>query len=327
MRGPSLHGIVRTLGGELYAGGARAVVPGPGHSPDDRSVSLWLQGDRVVIHCFAGDDWRDVQAELARLGLVDASGRIAGSAGFQQPTRASDRPSAATRTAAAAGLWAAGTPVAGTLSGKYLAARGVAPPAAGLRHHPGVAAAVYADQGPRRPALLAAIQEPEHGELVGVELTYLSPGGARAPIAVPRKTIGLRPAGAAIQLAPAAPRLLVGEGVFSCLSASEVFGLPAWALMSVGNLRRWRPPPEVRFVLIAGDRGLAGEASATQLVRALREKGVQCAVRLPEEPHGDWNEAAVARKAEEKKAGPGGVAVAGGWSAPRAWNLRHDRRS
>jgi hypothetical protein len=312
MRGSSLHAIARALGGEVYAGGLRAVVPGPGHSPDDRSVSLWLQGDRVIIHCFAGDDWREVQAELALRGLVDASGRIAGSAAFQLPTRASDRPSAAARTAVAARLWAAGAPVAGTLSGKYLAARGVAPAAEGVRHHSGVAAAVYADQGPRRPALLAAIQEPEHGRLVGVELTYLSAGGARAAIAVPRKTIGLRPAGAAIRLAPAGPRLLVGEGLFSCLSASEVFGLPAWALMSVGNLRRWRPPPAVRFVLIAGDRGRVGEASATQLARALREIGVVCAVRLPAAPHGDWNEAAVARKAEERKAGPDGMAVAGG---------------
>ena len=59
----SLQTIVRTLGGDLYDRGRRANVPAPGHSCQDRSVSLLLQGDRVVVHTFGGADWREVQRE------------------------------------------------------------------------------------------------------------------------------------------------------------------------------------------------------------------------------------------------------------------------
>ena len=65
-----LKETARALGGEVYAGGRRASVPGPGHSTADRSVSLVLEGERVLIHSFAGDDWRRVRDELRRRGLV-----------------------------------------------------------------------------------------------------------------------------------------------------------------------------------------------------------------------------------------------------------------
>jgi hypothetical protein len=88
--------------------------------------------------------------------------------------------------------------------------------------------------------------------------------------------------------------MLVGEGVFTTLSASEWFGLPAWALMSTRNLRRWRPPAGVREVLIAADRGTDGEASAEQLRVGLAAAGLKARVALPPEGLGDWNEAEAA---------------------------------
>lgn len=283
----TLAPIVRALGGDLWAGGRRANVPGPGHGPKDRSVSLLLARGRVVVHCFAGDDWRDVLAELADLGLVDEDGRLAGAGGGGAP----GDPSRRERVAAARRLWSEGRPLGRTLSARHLTLRGVDAPVEGLRHHPEVPAAVYAGRGPRRPALLAAIRAPDQGEVVGVEVTYLAPNGTRARLTLPRKTVGLCPAGAAVRLAPASSELLVGEGVFSCLSAGRRFGLPAWALLSTRNLRRWRPPPGVRFVVIAGDRGAEGEAAARTLAAALRGQGVRGAIRWPPAPFGDWNEA------------------------------------
>jgi phage/plasmid primase-like uncharacterized protein len=150
--------------------------------------------------------------------------------------------------------------------------------------------AVYAARGLRRPALLAAITAPA-GELTGVEVTYLAPNGERARTALARKTIGVRGPGAAVRLDSPAPRMLVGEGVATCLSAAARFGLPVWALLSAGNLRAWRPPPGVEFVVIAADRGRDGERSALVLAAALRAAGVHGAIRWPPAPFGDWNEA------------------------------------
>jgi hypothetical protein len=284
-----LAAIVRALGGDLYDSGRRANVPGPGHSRADRSVSLLLSDGRVVAHSFAGDDWRAVIDDLKARGLIDREGRLTGGGGA-----ASDiGPSRRQRLDMARRLWSEGRPLAGTLSESHLQRRVVATDTPALRHHPGVPAAVYAERGVIRPALLAAITAPG-GELTGVEVTYLAPDGRRARMTLPRKTIGVRTAGSAVRLHPAAPRMLVGEGAATCLSAAARFGLPAWALLSTSNLRAWRPPAGVTFVIIAADRGCDGERSALVLAAALRGLGVHGAIRWPPPPFGDWNEAWVA---------------------------------
>ena len=313
-RSASLAEIVRAVGGELHAGGRRATIPGPGHSAADRSVSLMLVGRRVVVHCFAGDDWQAVLDDLRARRLVDAAGCVEGLGG--SAALLPDAPSRSARTQVARDLWSNARAVGGTLSERHLALRGVRSlPSADLRHHPGVAAAVYAGRGPRRPALLAAIRDAA-GELQGVEVTYLASTGERARLAVPRKTIGGCPAGSAVRLAPAGPRLLVGEGVMTCLSAARIFRLPPWALLSTRNLRRWRAPAGARFVLIAGDSGLDGERAARALAFELRGQGVGCAVRWPPAPHGDWNEAS--RAAREEERGWGRAGAVDGWSGPPA---------
>jgi hypothetical protein len=181
---------------------------------------------------------------------------------------------------------------------------------------------VYADAGPRRPALLAAIRSPD-GVVAGVEVSYLAPSGVRARLALPRKTIGFCPPGAAVRLAPAGARLLVGEGVFTCLSAARRFQLPAWALLSTRNLRRWRPPAGVRAVLIAADRDRDGEASARALAAALRAGGVATAIRWPPPPFGDWNEASgPVPQVQEGEEGRGRAGATDGWSGPSARSSR-----
>lgn len=284
----SLAAIVKALGGELYDGGCRALVPGPGHSGADRSLSLLLSEGRVVAHSFAGDDWRAVLDDLRARGLIDGDHRPSNGAsrvrGF--PTM----PAASARVAAAAALWSEARPIPGTAAERHLLARGVGRSVcAGLRFHPAAPQGVYRGRGPRRPALVAAIHDP-NGRLAGVELTYLTWRGGLADLAIPRKTIGRRPPGAAVRLDPAGDELLVGEGVFTCLSASEALGLPAWALLAVGNLRAWSPPPGVRRVTIAADRGRAGLAGARVLAGRLRALGLGVQIRPPPRGHDDWND-------------------------------------
>ena len=77
-RATGLHDIAAALGGDLHHGGRTASVPAPGHSRADRSVSLLLDQDRVVIHGFGSTGWREVRAHLVGLGLIDAAGRLTG---------------------------------------------------------------------------------------------------------------------------------------------------------------------------------------------------------------------------------------------------------
>lgn len=285
----TLARIVRALGGDLYAAGRRANVPAPGHSAADRSVSLLLDGDRLVVHGFGGADWRAVLADLRRRGLVDEGGHVVGGVGGTGPSPVVR--TAAARRQAAGALWAQAGPVAGTLSERHGRRRGVRRALPDdLRHHSAVPAAIYDGDGPFRPALLAAVRDPA-GSVCAVEVTYLAFDGGRARLRLPRKTVGVLPASSAVRLDPPGPVLLVAEGVFSALSASEHFGWPAWALLSTSNLRGWVPPAGVREVLIAADRGAAGERSARALARRLSALGLAAAVRWPPAPFGDWNEA------------------------------------
>ena len=152
--------------------------------------------------------------------------------------------------------------------------------------------------------MIAAIRAPDD-EMRAVEIAYLDPDGRAARrIRLPRKTVGSAPGGVAVRLSPLEAEMVVGEGVVTTLSAMARFDLPGWALLSAGNLARWSPPLGVRRVLIAGDRGRAGEGAAAALCTRLRSEGVAASIRLPPAPFGDWNEAeAAVREKEEGRSG------------------------
>jgi putative DNA primase/helicase len=281
---PSLRAIVAALGGDLYDQGRRANVPAPGHSARDRSVSLLLADGRLVIHSFGAATWREVLADLRARGLVGPT--LPGGAAPRLAPPQGDR----ARIEAALALWdgaAAAGP--GSLAARYARFRGVSRPLAAiadLRSHPAAPLSAYRPGPAVRPALLAAVRAPDGG-LTAVEVTYLAPPGRRAAdLRLSRKTIGRLPPGSAARLDPPGRRLVVAEGVFSALSAGEHFNAPAWALMATTNLRRWSPPAGTEEVIVAGDRDPAA------LATRLRGQGVTAAVRLPQPPFGDCNEAA-----------------------------------
>ncbi|PIB89954.1 virulence-associated protein E [Caulobacter sp. FWC2] len=285
----SLKSIVRALGGDLYAGGRRANIPAPGHSRRDRSVSLLERDGRLIIHTFGDADWRIVRDDLRARGLL-AGEPADSSASPRPPVRDEDR---ARRREVAQALWASGRRIAGTLSERHCRLRGLVgdpPGPAALRHHGLAPLSVYRPGPATRPALLAGVCDPD-GVVTAIEITYLRADGHRASaLRLARKTVGAVAPGSAVRLDVAAETLLVAEGVFTALSARRRFDLPAWALLSTSNLRAWRPPPGVRRVVIAADRGPEGEASAAALARVLRALGVATRIVLPPPGFGDWNE-------------------------------------
>lgn len=297
----TLHRIVKALGGDLYQGGFRANVPAPGHSAADRSVSLLLSNGRVVIHGFGAADWRAVRDDLRRAGFIDGDGRLTGAGRVPHSVA---RPDRRMRVATAVGLWDAGVPLgSGDPASVYLRRRAVAggDNALGLRFHPAAPLSVYAAGSRTKPTLVSRISDADDG-LCAVELTYLDANGLRASgLALSRKTVGIVPPGAAVRLSPAASEMLVGEGVATTLSAIDRFGLPGWALMSANNLSAWTPPPGLRRLLIAADRGGVGQGAAIRLQRRVSASGVKVRVAWPEAPFDDWN--AVARHERQREEG------------------------
>ncbi|WP_082769894.1 toprim domain-containing protein [Phenylobacterium sp. CCH9-H3] len=319
----TLYAIAKAVGGDVYARGRRANIPAPGHSLADRSVSLLVADGRLVIHCFGAASWQEVRADLLARGLIDASGFLIAAGRSADGIAASPTPGRLERRAFAEALWLrSGELHAAGPAGRYCLAR-CAPEALGrpwaLRSHAAAPVSVYGGSRFTRPALVCAVRSADDG-LTAVELTYLTTAGARCTVVrTPRKAIGVLPPGSAVRLAPAEATLLVGEGVFTTLSAMAHFDLPGWALLSTRNLRRWTPPPGVRRVLIAADRGADGEASAATLRRVLAGLGVEAEIRCPPPPFGDWNDWRMAARDAERagRRSKGRVGRARGQDDPR----------
>ena len=60
------------LGGDII-GPEQLLVPGPGHSPKDRSLAVWIDDaapDGFRVHSFAGDHWRRCREHVCdKLGI------------------------------------------------------------------------------------------------------------------------------------------------------------------------------------------------------------------------------------------------------------------
>ena len=299
--------IVRALGDDLLGGGRRALVPGPGHSAADRSVSLLLDGSRVVAYSFAGDDWREVLDDLRRRNPIYQDGRLL-RAGV--PVTWAPSPSGAARRRCAQALWAEGLPAAGRLAERHVRSRGVGRGLGdALRHHPAVSSAVYLGRGLRRPALLACLRDLA-GEVRAVEVTYLAAdrrSGADGLAAQDRGRAAAGRRGAARSGGGASAGGgggvlgLVGVGALRPAGLGAALHLQPQGLDAAAG---------VTAVTIAADRGADGERSARVLAARLRALGVSVVVAWPPVGFGDWNEAEAAERRRE--AGRGGGEPDGG---------------
>ncbi|WP_146591459.1 DUF7146 domain-containing protein [Puniceibacterium confluentis] len=193
--------------------------------------------------------------------------------------------------AAAARLFAASMPVAGTLADTYLRSRGLTQGGtmSALRFHP---TCWHRDEGQTRsiprPALIAAVTDGA-GALQGVHRTWLAPDGqGKAEVKTRRRAMG-HLLGNAVRLSPHEDILAVGEGIETMLSLSEAApGLPVWAALSSGHLGAVQLPEGVQRLYIAIDRDPAGQRVAERLSARAIEIGIGCHVLEPQ--LGDFND-------------------------------------
>lgn len=306
MTGADLHSIARALGGEVR--GDKALVPGPGHSPKDRSLSLKIGADgRVIWHSFAGDRWEDVRPHLARAGLSLASGE----AGPYKPTPAErerykkrmEREEwwAREKQRIALNIWNTAAGATNSHVESYLRHRGIfrAPPAA-LRFDTDLhwMPLTWQPRPPESalatgPAMLAKIETAESAFL-GVQATWLAEDGrGKCPRGPDRKFLGALKGGR-VMLDAAAPEMIVGEGVETVLSASEALSLPAVAALTANNLAAFIPPLGVGRLVVAFDNDRAGRDAANKLAARMHRVGIRCRMAKPPGNHKDWNDAAQA---------------------------------
>jgi hypothetical protein len=195
-------------------------------------------------------------------------------------------PAPAGSVAAARRLFAAGRPLTGTPAARYLLARGLQLQGHDpwLRYHP--RCFYRGAQGDQAwPALLAGITDLA-GELQGVQRTWLTRAGTKAPVADPRRTMG-RLLGHAVRFGRASDVLAAGEGVESVLSVRQALPrLPAAAALSAAHLAALLLPADLRRLYVVLDDDVAGRRAAERLAERLQ--GVEVVRLVPR--LGDFNE-------------------------------------
>jgi phage/plasmid primase-like uncharacterized protein len=103
--------------------------------------------------------------------------------------------------------------------------------------------------------------------------------------------------GAAVRLWPAAPRLVVGEGIETTIAAAALLRLPGWAGVSAGNLgEAMALPPLVREVIIAADNDPVGQREAERAARRWAAEGRRVRIATPDAPGTDFADLLLQRR-------------------------------
>jgi hypothetical protein len=212
---------------------------------------------------------------------------------------------------AAQRLFAVSRPLRGTLAETYLRNRGITDPLniPALRFHPRCFYRAETDahvgSSPHAwPALIAAVTDLD-GRVTGVHRTWLDPSGrAKAPVATPRRAMGLL-LGNAVRLHGVAGSTIevmaAGEGIETMLSLGSVLPeLPIVAALSVNHLVALRLPVGLRRLYIARDADAAGWWAARVLSERAEQAGTEAVILIPR--FGDFNEDLRAFGAEEMRA-------------------------
>ena len=287
------------MGGDVV--GQDALVPGPNHSPKDRSLSVRIDPavpGSILTYSFCGDDvnaCRDYVRE--KLGLDawqperrssttrrDRRQSITQAAlrqrrEFNQP--AADNTEA--RQAKARWLWQQRQPAQGTIVEQYLReARGfdgLIPATIGFlpardSHSPAMICAFGMPTEPE-PGVLSIDKE----AIQAIHITRLAAdGSAKAGTERDKIMIG-SPRGLPIVLAPANDLLALAicEGIENALTVHDGTGLGAWAAGSATFMPHLATalPDYIESVTVVADLDQAGQRNSKLLIQAIEARGIE----------------------------------------------------
>ncbi|HEV7253077.1 MAG TPA: toprim domain-containing protein [Mesorhizobium sp.] len=297
--------LAARLGGTVV-GKTRIVAPGPGHSANDRSLSVLFDPqapDGFTVYSFAGDDWRACRDHVReRLGLEGRGQQGKGWLPNEARSRHAVAPANTTsNNEFASRLWREAAPVGGTLVELYLRARGIDMPeevlsGEALRFHPACPFRLDGGELVRLPAMLAAMVEIATDQFSGVHRTALAPdGSAKADVpglGTPKKMLGSSRS-ACVKLSSdedVSTGLHVAEGIETALACMAMGFRPMWAMLSAGAISTLPTLPGIEALTIFADHdeNVTGLAAARACARRWAAAGAEVAIRTPPQPDSDW---------------------------------------
>jgi putative DNA primase/helicase len=216
-------------------------VPGPGHSPRDRSLSIKFSASApagFVVHSHAGDDPIECRDYVrSRLGLGQWQ---AGEGGLLRPTigpNIGPDQDQERRKAFALKIWSGSIDPIGSIVEHYLREhRGLVLSGdiagSAVRYHP----SLKLDAFNRKPGMVCLLRNINTDEPCGIHRTFLDENTGEK---IDRKMLGIAKS-AAIKLdghAEIVRALTIGEGVETCLAGRMAGFGKVWALGSSGAVR------------------------------------------------------------------------------------------
>lgn len=147
----------------------------------------------------------------------------------------------------------------------------------------------YPDMGSQH-ALIAPFTSAD-GSLTGLHRTYVTPTGAKLPVASPRLTLG-QVRGSAIQLSKVTDKLVICEGLEDGLTLFQELDeqMPVWVAGGASFLSAMVIPDCVTSLIIAADNDTAGERAAQHAGEAHQSGQRNVKIMRPSAPFKDFNE-------------------------------------
>lgn len=234
------------------------------------------QEGRLLYHCHAGCTKEELWRAICGSDVKDSA-----------PKTVLEPPTSHTSNYARA-LWKRSLPSPGTIVEHYLKNRDITGPIpTAIRYLP---EHLHAPSGTKWPVMLASVVDVT-GQLRAVHRTYLNRDGTgKAQFEPARMTLG-PVSECAAHLGVAGEALAVAEGIETALSFQIMSGMPTWAALSAGGIRRLMLPPlpAAQFVTIAADADAAGINAAECAAERWRMEGRETRIMSP--PSGlDFND-------------------------------------
>jgi len=180
---------------------------------------------------------------------------------------------------------------------EYLVNRGISQMPATLGFHSGL---FEPQSGKSYQTMIAKVIGPD-GEIVSIHKTFLK-DGHKANIESPRKisppngTIN----GAAIRLFPIHDEGILGiaEGIETAIAANEIFNLPVWSVMTANGIKTFKPPADIKTVVIFADndKNFSGQMMAYSLANRLIGEGFKVEINIPCSQGSDWLDELIKKK-------------------------------
>lgn len=301
--------VAAAFGGDI-SNRDTAVIPGPGHSRKDRSLSVTVgQGaDGFMVHSFAGDDPIACKDYVRQALGLPSFGAFSAARDWkpspevfeQQRKRIEEERQAQERkTALALQVWEQCQPAEGSLVETYLAGRKLAlPPRAHevIRFHP------RCRFGPKEsafylPAMVCLMRDVLTDEPRGIHRTALDPvtgskSGHPGLNGDPRKVLGPQK-GAAIKLCAddtVNSGLGVTEGVENGLAVITCGFRPVWSLINAAGVKAFPVLPVIDYLTIFADTDEAGLEAARTCGKRWIDAGREGEIRHSLRPGSDWND-------------------------------------